>query len=138
MRPLLLAFAALAGLSPVFAQGTSPGLAIELNALQDAQGNCRVTFLATNGLDAALDKASLETAFFDAAGAIDRIVTLDFKALSPGKTKVLQFELAGLDCSKVGRVLINDITACEGEGVETGACLSGLVTTARPDIAFGV
>ena len=132
---LLAALAALA--VPAAAQDAPPSLAIELNALQPAEGGCRVTFLATNGLGASLDRAAVEMALFDTAGAIERIVTLDFTELSPGKTKVLQFELAGLDCTDVGRVLVNDITACEGEGLAPGACLAALVTTARPDIAFG-
>lgn len=132
---LLAALAALA--VPAAAQDAAPSLAIELNALQPAEGGCRVTFLATNGLGASLDRAAVEMALFDTAGAIERIVTLDFTELSPGKTKVLQFELAELDCTDVGRVLVNDITACEGEGLAPGACLAALVTTARPDIAFG-
>ena len=131
----LLALAALA--VPAAAQDAAPSLAIELNALQPAEGGCRVTFLATNGLGASLDRAAVEMALFDTAGAIERIVTLDFTELSPGKTKVLQFELAGLDCTDVGRVLVNDITTCEGEGLAPEACLAALVTTARPDIAFG-
>ena len=132
---LLAALAALA--VPAAAQDAPPSLAIELNALQPAEGGCRVTFLATNGLGASLDRAAVEMALFDTAGAIERIVTLDFTELSPGKTKVLQFELAGLDCTDVGRVLVNDITTCEGEGLAPEACLAALVTTARPDIAFG-
>lgn len=141
MRPRFFIALALFGLMPaVHAQeaASSASLAIELNALQPAESGCRVTFLATNDLGGTLDRASVETAIFDDQGAIDRIVTLDFKALTPGKTKVLQFALAGLDCAKVGRVLINDITACEGEGLAAQDCLAGLETTARPDIAFGV
>jgi uncharacterized protein (DUF2141 family) len=142
-KPIAIVFALLASLSsvqaqtPAEAEAPASELTVELNALQDAQGNCRVTFLATNGFDVSLQRASLETAFFDASGTIDRIVTLDFEELSPGKTKVLQFQLAGLDCTRVGRVLINDITACEGEGLAPDACLAALVTTVRPDISFG-
>lgn len=141
MRTLFaFVFVAAIGLVPAFAQeqAAPAALSIELNAVQPADAGCRVTFLAVNGFDTALDRASVETALFDGAGAIERIVTLDFKALAPGKTKVLQFELAGLDCANLGRVLINDITACEGTGLEPGACLAGLVTTSRTDIDFGV
>lgn len=125
--------------TPTLAQEVEPAaaLALELNALTPSDTGCRVTFLATNGLGASLDRAAVEMALFDTAGAIERIVTLDFTELSPGKTKVLQFELAGLDCTDVGRVLVNDITTCEGEGLAPEACLAALVTTARPDIAFG-
>ncbi|QQR38072.1 hypothetical protein [Devosia rhizoryzae] len=140
MRPLFaLAVAAATSFLPVQAQeAAQAGLSIELNAVQPADAGCRVTFLAVNGFDTNLDRASVETALFDGGGAIDRIVTLDFKALSPGKTKVLQFELAGLDCANLGRVLINDITACDGEGLDAATCLTGLTTSSRTDIDFGV
>lgn len=138
-------FALLAALilsAPATAQepstGSAPKLALELNALQSAEAGCRVTFLATNDLGNQLDQASIEMALFDKQGAIERIVTLDFKGLAPGKTKVLQFQLGGLECDKLGRVLVNDITACTGADLAADACLTGLVTTVRPDIAFGV
>lgn len=129
-------------ISPVLAQeaapSAAPALALELNALQPSEGGCRVTFLATNTLAGAIDRAGVEVAFFDADGAIDRIVTLDFKGLTEGKTKVLQFALNDLSCDNIGRLLINDITACEGAGITPTACLDGLVTTSRPEITFGV
>lgn len=135
--PTLFAFCLVATAS--VAQESKPlALDIELNALQPNEGGCRITFLATNNLGAALSKASVETALFDASGAIDRIVTLDFKDLSAGKTKVLQFQLAGLSCTGVGRVLVNDISACEGVGLAATACLDHLKTTARAAVPFGV
>jgi hypothetical protein len=116
----------------------APEFALELNALQASEAGCRITFLATNNLGAPLDRAAVEVALFSASGAIDRIVTLDFKNLAEGKTKVLQFELAGLRCEDVSRVLVNDIGACQGTGLAPESCLAGLVPTARPDITFGV
>lgn len=113
-------------------------LDIELNALQPTAAGCRITFLATNNLGAPLTRASVETALFDMSGAIDRIVTLDFKDLSEGKTKVLQFQLADLPCTGIGRVLVNDISACEGTGLAATACLDHLKTTARAAVPFGV
>jgi hypothetical protein len=134
------ALAALAFATPALAQeaAPTPKFALELNALQPAENACRITFLATNDLGGTLTKASVEMALFDSAGAINRIVTLDFKDLAPGKTKVLQFALTNLDCANLGRVLINDVTACEGEAIAPESCLAGLVPTARPDIIFGV
>lgn len=113
-------------------------LVLELNALQPAEAGCRVTFLATNRLGGQLDRAAVELALFDAAGTIDRIVTLDFKDLSADKTKVLQFELAGLQCDGLGRLLVNDITACEGAISPPTICLDALETSTRLDVDFGV
>lgn len=120
------------------AHAADGGLAVELNALKPDADSCRVTFLATNGFAAPLDRATLEIALFDASGTIDRLVSLDFKALAPGKTKVMQFALAGLACDSVSRMLINDVTACEGDGIDPSACLAGLKTTSRAKPEFGV
>lgn len=125
--------------SPALAQDAAPAsFDLELNSLQPAEAGCRVTFLATNRLGGKLDRAAVELALFDTAGAIDRIVTLDFKDLSAGKTKVLQFELAGLACDGVGRLLVNDVSVCEGTISPVTACLDDLKTTTRLDVAFGV
>jgi len=137
MRILPFLVAALAAI-PAQAQDAAPGFPLELNAVQPSDNGCRVTFLASNQLGQPLARAALEMALFDKAGSIERIVTLDFKDLSPGKTKVLQFDLAGLDCADLGRILVNDVTACEGEGLAPDACLAGLTTSARPDIVFGL
>ena len=140
MSPLFKALTlVLAFSTPTLAQETAPlSFDLELNALQATEAGCRVTFLATNKLGAPLERAAIETALFDADGAIDRIVNLDFKGLTQGKTKVLQFELADLPCTGIGRVLINDISACEGTGLAPAACLANLKTTAKPEIDFGL
>lgn len=125
--------------SPVLAQeAVAPSFELELNALQPAEAGCRVTFLATNKLGGQLDRAAVEVALFDTAGTIDRIVTLDFKDLSDGKTKVLQFELAGLACDQLGRLLVNDVSACEGAITPATVCLDALKTSTRLDLTFGV
>ncbi len=123
----LLAAAALSLLAlPAIAEDGAKSLQLDLNALQPAQDACRVTFLATNGLGAGLDKASFELAIFGKDGVIQRVVLLDFKGLTSGKTKVVQFDLKGIDCPSVSRILVNDVTACEGTGIEAGACLAAL------------
>ncbi|TIW38384.1 MAG: hypothetical protein E5V61_32205, partial [Mesorhizobium sp.] len=63
---------------------------------------------------------------------------LDFKDLPVSKTKVTRFDLAGTDCAKVSRVLINSATECAGASVEPAACMRGLKTSTRTTIAFGV
>ena len=136
-------FVALLGLamlvSPTLAQeAATASFTLELNALQSTEAGCRVSFLATNELGGQLDRAAVELALFDTDGAIERIVTLDFKDLSNGKTKVLQFQLAGLQCDGLGRVLVNDISACEGEITPPSICLDALKTNTRLDITFGI
>lgn len=125
--------------SPAIAQeAAAPAFNLELNAVQASDAGCRISFLATNQLGGQLDRAAVELALFDTAGGIERIVTLDFKDLSDGKTKVLQFQLTGLACDGLGRILVNDISACEGAITPPSICLDALKTSSRLDLTFGI
>lgn len=112
-------------------------LLLELNALQSSERGCRFTFLAANALGGDLASAAFEVVLFDKAGMINRLIIIDFKDLPEGKTKVRQFDFPGVDCSDVGRVLINDATECAGEGVEANACIRRLKAETLTDVAFG-
>ena len=116
----------------------APALTLELNALQPSEKGCRITFVVTNTLGAGLGKAAFEIALFDEAGVVDRLTVLDFKELPAGKTKVSRFDLAGIDCGKIGRVLVNHATECSGSGIEPGACVRQLKTESRTGTRFGV
>ncbi|MCO5072443.1 MAG: hypothetical protein M9944_14665 [Rhizobiaceae bacterium] len=139
MRQMIIAtLVASASLSPAHSQEDPPALALELNAVQPSQKGCRLTFVVKNGLGTELSRAAFEVALFNDLGVVDRLTVLDFRDLPSGKTKVARFELAGTDCSKVTRVLINGATDCKGDGVATDACMSQLRTTAKAKIEFGL
>lgn len=119
-------------------QAAKPALVLELNAAQPSQKGCRLTFVVTNGLGAELSKAAFEIALFNEVGVVDTLTVLDFKELPAGKTKVTRFDLPGLDCAKISRVLVNRATDCAGEGVDPAACMRQLAPGTRAKIAFGV
>ena len=50
-----------------------------------------------------LRSARVHYAIFGKDGGIQRMVSLDFKGLTAGKTKVLQFDLKGIACDGVSR-----------------------------------
>lgn len=120
------------------AQAEAPGQGLSLNGAQPSDKGCRLTFVIANNLGADLSKAAFEIALFNDAGVVDRLTVLDFKDLPAGKTKVTRFDLAGTDCAKLGRVLINSATECVGAGVEAATCLRGLKTATKTGIAFGL
>ena len=124
--------------APAQAAAQAPALNLELNAAQPSDKGCRLTFVVNNALGADLSKAAFEVALFNEAGVVDRLSVLDFKQLPAGKTKVARFDLAGADCGKLGRVLINSATECTGAGVEPTACMRALKTSTKIAIAFGV
>lgn len=136
----LIAVAALAA-SPVMAQESAPapGLALELNAVTPSETGCRITLLATNRLGTEVTRSAFEIALFGTGGGIERLVSLEFKAMPDGKTRVLQFDIGEIGCDTLSRVLINDITACDGEGLDPGACYAALSTVSRlGTVEFGV
>ena len=143
LRLLTSALAMSLCLAPAWTQSapaaaSAPALSLELNAAQPSEKGCRLTFVVNNALGADLSKVAFEIALFNEAGVVDRLTMLDFKDLPDGKTRVTRFDLAGADCSKLGRVLINSTTACAGSGVEPAACMRALKTSTRTAIAFGV
>lgn len=127
-------------MGPAWAQQSAPApaLTLELNGAQPSDKGCRLTFVVNNTLGADLSKAAFEIALFNEAGVVDRLTVLDFKDLPAGKTKVTRFDLAGADCAKVSRVLINSATECAGTGIQPDACMRGLKTETKTGIAFGV
>jgi hypothetical protein len=133
-----LAAAGLFAAAPALAQ-TAPGkLQLELNAAQPTDKGCRLVFVIKNELGASLTRAALEIAMFNEAGVVDRLSVLEFKDLVAGKTKVSRFELAGVQCSNISRLLVNGATACEGEGVQPQACQTALALSSKAGIEFGI
>ncbi len=113
-------------------------LSLELNGAQPSDKGCRLTFVVKNGLGADLSRAAFEIALFNEAGVVDRLTVLDFKDLPAGKTKVVRFDLAGTDCAKISRVLVNSATECAGKGIEPSACMAQLKTDSKAGISFGI
>lgn len=143
MRRYQIALSLMAFLFPscvAFGQeaATPPALSLELNGAQPSEKGCRLTFVVNNGLGADLSKAAYEIALFNDSGVVDRLTVLDFKELPAGKTKVVRFDLAGTDCAKVSRALVNNSTECTGAGIEPATCMQRLKTSTKTDIAFGV
>lgn len=119
--------------APAMAQEATAasGLTIELNEVAPSAKGCKLTFVAGNGLPQSLSKVSFEFVLFDQKGLVERMAVLDFRDLPAGKTKVRQFDLPGTKCEAVKSLLINDAPACVGEGIDKGACMTGLKTGSK-------
>lgn len=102
-------------------------LALELNALQPLDEGCRITMVARNATGAPIGDLVLEVAVFDASGAVDRLLRLDFGALFEGKTRVRQFDLK-TRCEAIGRIVLNDVPSCTGGAIKPPACLRAVRT----------
>lgn len=134
MRIIILsAMLSAVALGSVAAQETAPakGLEVELNALAASQKGCLFTFLANNGMPQNVTKVSFEFVIFNDKGTVERLALLDFRDLPAGKSKVRQFDVPGIACENVKNLLINDAPVCEGDGLEKGRCMDGIVTRSK-------
>lgn len=126
----------LCAVQPASAQ--EQALTIELNDATDVNGNCRLAYVAFNGTGRLLDKTSFDVFIFDAEGKVGQSLVFQFGRLLEGKTKVVQFDMAGEACGSISRLLVNDIRECVAGGEESTICIDALKTTTRTSIAFGL
>ncbi len=121
--------------TPVLAQDLRFGL--ELNNLEEVEGECRVTFVAHNATGVALDEAAYDVVVFDETGTVAQRLILEFGRLPDDKTRVVQF-LLDRDCNRMSRLLLNGAEECRNEvGQNVPHCIDMLVTSSRVDVQFG-
>lgn len=111
-------------------------ISIELNRLQQIDNGCRMNLVFTNGLSTPVDLLTVETVLFDQDERVDRFLLLRARDLPPGKIRVHQFDVSDTQCDRIGRVLLNDVTECQGEGLDPAACLRQLDLSSRADVPF--
>lgn len=122
----------------VQAQDLSGEIQLELNQIQPTQnGGCRLSIIATNGLERPMDKLGLEIVAFNKNEQVDQFLRLDFSRISAGKTKVLQFDLANKPCDSLSRLHINDVLNCVPASVSDVYCPDLLKLSNKTPIQFG-
>lgn len=141
MMPKILTAMAVAtvtslGASAALAQ--EGGFGLELNNAREAENGCRMTYVARNGTGTDLSAISFEVAVFDANDIVSRLLILEFGALTDGKTKVVQFDLADLPCTEISRLLINSVAECAAAEGEAPDCMAVLNPSSRTDVGFGL
>lgn len=109
----------------------TPALAVELNKLEQAGDNCRSYMVVTNGTGQTLEALTLDLVVFARDGVIDRRLAADLAPVAAGRTRVKVFDMAGLDCGRVARLLVNDILACRPEAFGGAGCDAALAVSAR-------
>ncbi|RYH04472.1 hypothetical protein EU805_03665 [Salipiger sp. IMCC34102] len=112
---LLFAALAIAG-SPLAAQEAAPEapLSVALDAADQVETACRLTFVARNEAEAGVEALVIETVAFDLDGGVSRIALFDFGALPAGLPRVRQFDLPDTDCAALSSLLVNGVQTCEG------------------------
>jgi hypothetical protein len=151
-----LAAAALAALAAVAAESPEPAdlrggdptqgdpgvgqghgaIEIELNKLAPSGDACRPYLVFRNQGETTRDALTLELVLFDADGFILRHFTLDAAPLAAGKTSVKLFEIPGVACNAIGRILLNQVNACAGADGALDDCLRRIRAASRLPVDF--
>ncbi len=118
------------------AQEAAPPIAIELNKLEAREGSCRSLLLFNNPGETAFERFVLDIVAFDPDGVVNARVAVDAAPLAADKTVLKAFDLAGLPCDQVSRLLLNDVTDCQGTPAAEGPCVALVETTSRAGIDF--
>lgn len=122
--------------APGLAVAADSAIAIELNKTTSADTGCRLTFVVKNDTPSLLEKTSYEIAAFDASKTVMKLLVFEFGRLPAGKTKVVEFALAGVGCADISRILVNTAPECIADGAASTLCLDALRTTSLTQIVF--
>ncbi|MCX5497563.1 hypothetical protein OSH11_22890 [Kaistia dalseonensis] len=118
------------------AEAQAPAIKIELNGAEANAKACRLSFVITNDQPATIDDMALELVLFDKTGRVDRFVVVRTAKIPAGKNRVRQFDIPETGCGDIGRVLLNDIKDCKGDGFTPAVCADRISASTRADIGF--
>ncbi|SLN77721.1 hypothetical protein [Oceanibacterium hippocampi] len=106
-------------------------LGIELNKLEDTDGACRAYLVYQNGTQMDFSALKIDLVMFGSDGVINRRLAVDGAPLRAGKTSVRLFDIRGLACAEIARMLVNDVLECEQGGEAKGDCIDLVTTSSR-------
>lgn len=118
------------------ALSADPSIHFELNSVAAAGESCRVSFVVENKLGSLIEDLKIELVLFNKDGQINRLLSVNFGRMPLNKTRVRQFDLKGVPCSNISRLLLNNVTQCKGEKITLAFCTDAVKTTSRSSVAF--
>ena len=101
---------------------------LELNKAENTENSCRLTYVATNKTGTDLKNTSYEVAIFDAKGAVDQLLVLEFGGLTNNQTRVVQFDIDNQDCENISKILVNNQGVCATSEGPSDVCTNNLAT----------
>jgi hypothetical protein len=104
----VLAFLLGLGLAPAAAEG----LSIRLDQANQAADHCQLMFVLDNELATDFEQIQAEIVLLNRESRVLRLSLLDFQSLPAKGLRVRSFNLPGLDCADLGRVLFNAMALC--------------------------
>jgi hypothetical protein len=119
-----------------FAARAEEPIAIELNKVEQREGACRAYLLFKNPNESHFPTFRLDLVLFGKDGVIARRIAVDASPLRAGKSVVKLFDLTGLDCQTLARILLNDVSPCEDDGGARTDCVDRVVVSSRTSVDF--
>lgn len=111
-------------------------LRVELNKLEPTEGDCRAYLLFENRTAIDFRAMKLDLVMFNAEGIINKRLAVEGGPLPPGKTSVKLFDIQGVGCEAVERVLLNGVLACSDPEGDRSGCLEMIETASRSSAGF--
>ena len=118
------------------AHGEDSRVGIELNKLEPVSDACRAYLVFENRTETAFDPFKLDLVMFDSDGVIAKRVAVEAGPLPAGKTSVKLFDVNGLGCGGIRRVLLNSVMACGTPGESSADCTALVEPASRTEAAF--
>ena len=123
------------GLAPR-SEAAEKDVTIELNRLESLADACRTYFVIKNGSKEAFEDIKLDMFIFSKEEIVLRRYVISTGDLKPGKTVVRLFEIPELECDKIGRFLVNEISSCETKAGPIEQCGDRVATSSRTGNSF--
>lgn len=109
---------------------------VELNKLEPQDDACRAYLVFENQTGQSFSGLTLDLVMFDKDGVIAKRLAVNAAPLPAAKTSVKLFDIDGLACTDIGRILINDALDCaDGDG-EVPNCVALVQSSSRGEVAF--
>lgn len=111
-------------------QANSP-LRVELNKVEAAGENCRTYLLIDNQNGESWRSLKLDLFALDTDGVVAKRLAVEVGPVPARKTLIKLFDFPGLNCSRLGRVLLNDVMTCDGATATREECMSAIETASK-------
>lgn len=130
---LLLATLVAVRVPPARAAGAADkaGVLLEPNKLEPNGKACRAYIVRTNATKTDFGSLKLDLVMFDADGVVARRVAMQGAPLVSGKTSLKVFDIDGVACDRIGRVLLNDVMDCGDSSGSREDCIGQIRTSSR-------
>lgn len=110
---------------------TKGSIGVELNKLEPVGDACRAYLVLANGTATAFTSLKLDLVMFDTDGIVQRRVAVEAAPVAAGKTSLKVFDISGMPCTGIGRVLLNGVLSCSGAKAKMDDCLSLVSVSSR-------